>query len=132
MAIESSPNKKRVLVVEDELSLRMMLTQLLKSCGYEVFEEPDGEAGLRRTLELRPDLIITDLNLPMLSGLDMCAKIKSDPRVKDIPVIMMTGDLKTMNDKLRGFELGADDYIVKPLDIAVLASRVAALLKGRG
>ena len=121
---------KRILVVEDDFSLRAMLSRFLESLRYEVFTAEDGSIGLEKATQLRPDLILTDLNLPFMSGLEMSAKIKSDPRLKDIPILMMTGDLTAMKDKLKGFGNGADDYIVKPVDIAVLAAKIKMILRG--
>ena len=131
MVTESPPpnNRKRILVIEDDFPVRMMLVRFLESNGYEVFQEDTGSNGYQKALDLRPDLIIMDLNLPGMNGTEICEKIKADTRIKDIPVIMMTGNFKEVKDKVKGFHLGADDYFLKPLDIAVLAARVKTLLK---
>lgn len=132
MVTESQAHKRqRILIVEDDFSVRGMYSQLFRSHGYEVFEESDGASGLQKILSLRPDLIIMDLQLPGLMGTDLCAKVKSDPRIKDIPVIMLTGVLKGTNDKVQGLGVGADDYIIKPCDLTILVARVQALLKKR-
>ncbi len=132
MAIESQlPEKKRILVVEDEMSTRTMLVKLLESVGYEVFQEERGDTGLDRVYDLRPDLLLLDLNLPNLTGTEICAKLKSDPRVRDIPILMMTGEFKSPEDKIKGFGLGADDYITKPFDLSILLSRIQNLFKAQ-
>lgn len=131
MAIESRQNKIRVLIVEDDFTLRSMLALLMQSQGYEVFQEENGGAAVQKVLDLRPDLILLDVNLPGMKGTEICGKVKSDARVKDIPILMMTGEFRETEDKVKGFGLGADDYIVKPVDISILIARVRAILGGR-
>ena len=113
MATESQQNKKRILIVEDDFALRSMLALLMQSLGYEVFQEENGAEAVQKVLDLRPDLILLDVNLPGMKGTEICGKVKSDVRVKDIPVLMMTGEFRETQDKLKGFALGADDYIIK-------------------
>lgn len=122
-------DKKRILVIEDDNDLRMMFVQFLSSCGYEVFQVDRGDRGLQKTLELRPDLIMLDINLPGTMGTDLCDQIKSDTRIKNTPILLMTGDYKKLQDKIKGFNVGADDYIVKPVDLAVLSTRIKSILK---
>src|SRR3989344_4768365 len=131
MAIESPRNKTRILIVEDDFALRSMLTLLMQSLGYEVFQEENGAGAVQKVLDLRPDLILLDVNLPGMKGTEICGKVKSDARVKDIPVIMMTGEFREIEDKVKGFKLGADDYVVKPVDISILTARVRAMLGAR-
>lgn len=131
MAIESRQNKIRVLIVEDDFALRSMLALLMQSLGYEVFQEENGGTAVQKVLDLRPDLILLDVNLPGMKGTEICGKVKSDARVKDIPILMMTGEFRETEDKVKGFGLGADDYIVKPVDISILIARVRAILGGR-
>jgi two-component system phosphate regulon response regulator PhoB len=124
-------NKKRILVIEDDVALMNMLFLFLESSQYEVFRESRGDMGYQRALELRPDLILLDLNLPGMLGTEVCEKVKSDPRLKDISVMMMTGDMKSVPDKLKGFSLGADDYIIKPFDLAILRAHIQVILKAK-
>ena len=119
---------KRILIVEDDSALRGMFVQLFKSRGLDVHEEMRGDRAYPRTLELRPDLILMDLNLPGMNGTEACAQVKADPRVKDAVVVMITGDMKSVPDKIKGFALGADDYVLKPCDLAVLLARIESLL----
>ena len=130
MAIASRPeDKRRILIVEDDFTLRSMLALLMQSLGYEVFEEENGGTAVQKVIRLRPDLIMLDINLPGARGTEICAAIKADTRVKDIPVLMMTGEFRETEDKVKGFKLGADDYVLKPVDISILSARVKALLK---
>ena len=124
-------NKKRILIVEDDFALRSMLALLMQSLGYEVFQEETGSGALQKILDLRPDLVLLDVNLPGMKGTEVCGKAKLDPRVKDIPILMMTGEFRETEDKVKGFTLGADDYIVKPVDISILSARVKAMLGNR-
>ena len=131
MAIESPRNKTRILIVEDDFALRSMLALLMQSLGYEVFQEENGGTAVQKVLDLRPDLILLDVNLPGMKGTEICGKVKSDVRVKDIPILMMTGEFREIEDKLKGFGMGADDYVLKPVDISILIARVRAILGGR-
>lgn len=109
-----------------------MLVQTLKSVGLEPFAELRGDTAYRKVLELRPDLVLLDVNLPGMMGYDVCRQIKSDPRVGDCLVLMMTGEMKQVEDKLKGFDMGADDYVTKPFDLPVLLARVFSLLRIEG
>ena len=131
MAIESQQNRSRVLIVEDDFALRSMLVLLMQSLGYEVFQEENGGTAVQKVLDLRPDMILLDVNLPGMKGTEICGKVKSDVRVKDIPILMMTGEFREIEDKLKGFGMGADDYVLKPVDISILIARVRAILGGR-
>jgi DNA-binding response OmpR family regulator len=131
MAIESLQNKTRILIVEDDFALRSMLALLMQSLGYEVYQEENGSSAVRKVLDLRPDLILLDVNLPGMKGTEICGKVKSDVRVKDIPILMMTGEFREIEDKVEGFDRGADDYVVKPVDIGILIARVRAILGAR-
>ncbi len=129
MDTESRPSsQKRILIIEDDLALQAMLSQSLQSVGFETFSETQGDAAYRRVLELRPDLILLDVNLPGTKGTDVCRAVKSDPRTNGCFVLMMTGEFKSLEDKLKGFNLGADDYVVKPFDLMVLLGRVKSIL----
>ena len=128
---ETNMNKKRILIVEDDFALRSMLVLLMQSLGYEVFQEENGGSAVQKVLDLRPDMILLDVNLPGMKGTEICGIVKADVRVKDIPILMMTGEFRETDDKVKGFTLGADDYILKPVDISILSARVKAMLSGR-
>jgi two-component system alkaline phosphatase synthesis response regulator PhoP len=117
---------KRILVVEDDQDLLLGLKDNLELEGYEVATAADGDAGLARALQWRPDGIILDLMLPGRSGFDVCRALRQ--RGLDAPVLMLSARGHD-TDKLRGLELGADDYVTKPFSIVELLARIRALLR---
>ena len=121
-------DSKNILVVEDDLDLRELISFNLQNEGHQVFEAKDGEAGIDKAREKLPDLILLDLMLPGIQGLDVCRIIKSDQEIKETPIIMVTA-LGLEEDIVKGLETGADDYITKPFSIKVLIARVNAVLK---
>ena len=122
------PDSKNILVVEDDSDIRELISFNLKNEGYQVFEANDGEVGIDKARNNNPDLILLDLMLPGIQGLDVCRIIKSDQETKEIPIIMVTA-LGQEEDIVKGLETGADDYIIKPFSIKVLIARVNAVLK---
>ena len=118
----------RVLIVEDEKALADILEYNFKKEGYTVDTALDGEIALDKIIFKAPDLIILDWMLPKLSGIELCRKIRSNKKVKNIPIIMLTarGEEK---DRLKGLEMGADDYVTKPFSINELLARAKAVLK---
>ena len=121
-------DSKNILIVEDDLDIRELISFNLKNEGHQVFEAKDGEAGIDKAREKLPDLILLDLMLPGIQGLDVCRIIKSDQETKETPIIMVTA-LGQEEDIVKGLETGADDYITKPFSIKVLIARVNAVLK---
>jgi DNA-binding response OmpR family regulator len=119
------PDRKRVLVVEDDIKTAEIVRAYLKRDGYDVVTAHDGREGLAAARNDSPDLIVLDLLLPGLSGLDICRSLRSESMV---PIIMLTA-LSTEPDKLAGLDLGADDYITKPFSPRELAARVRAVLR---
>lgn len=120
--------KERILVVEDEIKLARFLELELLHEGYEVLVAHDGREGLRAALEEKPSLVVLDIMLPVLNGMEVCRRIR---HASDIPVIMLTAKDDTM-DKVMGLDLGADDYMTKPFAIEELLARIRAILKRRG
>lgn len=114
-----------VLVVEDEQSLREPLVYILEREGFEVFEAADGPAALVEWKERTPDLILLDLMLPGMSGVDVCREIRNHSTV---PIIMVTAKDSEV-DKVVGLEIGADDYVVKPYSTRELLARIKAVLR---
>jgi len=121
-------DSKNILVVEDDLDIRELISFNLANEGHQVFEANDGEVGIDKARNNNPDLILLDLMLPGIQGLDVCRVIKSDQETKEIPIIMVTA-LGQEEDIVKGLETGADDYITKPFSIKVLIARVNAVLK---
>ncbi|OFW73961.1 MAG: DNA-binding response regulator [Actinobacteria bacterium RBG_16_68_12] len=119
------PNSSTILLVDDEDSIQTLLTFPLERDGYRVVQARDGEEALRKFEEDAVDLVILDVMLPRLDGLEVCKRLRSQ---SDVPIIMLTARGEEL-DKVLGLELGADDYITKPFSIREFRSRVRALLR---
>src|SRR5450631_4539577 len=116
----------RILIVEDEPNMVAGLRDNFEFEGYEVITAPDGVAGLERALKEAPDLVILDVMMPRMSGLDVCKQLKA--KRPSVPIIMLTARGQEV-DKVVGLELGADDYVTKPFSIRELLARVKAVLR---
>jgi two-component system phosphate regulon response regulator PhoB len=121
-------SRPTVLVVEDEPALLALLRYNLESEGYRVLEAKNGEEGLTLIRETKPDLVLLDWMLPFLSGIEVCRQMRRLPDLKSIAVIMLTAKSEEA-DKLRGLEVGADDYVTKPFSPSELMARVKAVLR---
>src|SRR5439155_18192665 len=122
----SAVARARVLVIEDERALTDVLAYNLQREGYETVLAHDGQEGLRKAQTLLPDLILLDLMLPGISGLDVCRELRAGERTRDIPIIMLTAKAEE-TDQIVGFSMGADDYVTKPFSVKVLLQRIKAL-----
>ncbi len=119
------PNASTILLVDDEDSIQTLLTFPLERDGYRVVQARDGEEALRRFGEEEVDLVVLDVMLPRLDGLEVCKRLRAQ---SSVPIIMLTARGEEL-DKVLGLELGADDYITKPFSIREFRSRVRALLR---
>ena len=117
-----------ILVIEDEALIRESICDVLELNGFETKNEPDGESGLQRAHSLKPDLILCDINMPKISGLDVLKQIRSNDALKHTPFIFLTA-LATMDDLRVGMNLGAEDYLVKPYHNKDLLSTISQQLK---
>ena len=116
----------RILIVEDELPMRTALKDCLEAEGHRVIAAADGEAGLKRALEEKPDLVLLDIMMPRLDGYAVCAEL----RRMELPVaILMLTAKGQVDDRVAGLDAGADDYLVKPFSTEELLARVRALLR---
>lgn len=114
-----------ILVVEDEEPVQEAITAALEASGFRVISASDGEAGLQRLHAERPDLVMLDLMLPKIGGMDVCTLIREQ---SEVPIIMLTG-LAAEDDRVEGLTRGADDYITKPFRARELGARVRAVLR---
>ncbi len=120
--------KGRILVIDDEKDLIELVRYNLEKEGFVVRSAQDGESGLSTARKEMPDLIIVDLMLPGIDGLDVCRALRSDTRTARIPVIMLTAK-SAESDRILGLELGADDYVTKPFSPRELLARIKAVLR---
>ena len=120
--------KKKILVVEDEKDVRDLVRYNLEQDGFAVLEAEDGELALALVRRERPALVILDIMLPGMSGLDICRVIRHDEEVARVPVLMLTAKAAEV-DKIVGLEVGADDYVTKPFSPRELLARVKAVLR---
>ncbi|MFH1656730.1 MAG: response regulator [Candidatus Nealsonbacteria bacterium] len=104
--------EKKILIIEDDKFLRELISQKLLKEGYDVAEAVDGEKGIRAVKEEKPDLVLLDLILPGVDGFEVLAKVKEDPILAEIPVIILS-NLGQKDDIERGLKMGADDYLIK-------------------
>lgn len=118
----------KILVVDDEDHIVELISFNLETNGYEVVSASDGESAIKKAEEENPDLIILDLMLPKLDGIEVCRRIKGNPTTSHISIIMLTAK-SDESDKIVGLEIGADDYITKPFSVKELIARVKAVLR---
>ena len=122
--------KRTVLVIDDAPEIARLVGKILGK-SYDVLIASDGEEGLLRAAEELPDLVLLDLNLPKLDGWEVCRRLKADPRLKGIPVVIMTSNESTPEDAARALKLGASEYLVKPFVREVLLHNVQRILAAR-
>jgi two-component system, OmpR family, alkaline phosphatase synthesis response regulator PhoP len=120
--------KGRILVIDDEKDLIELVRYNLEKDGFLVRGAQDGESGLSTAIKELPDLIVVDLMLPGIDGLDVCRALRSDTRTARIPIIMLTAKSEE-SDRILGLELGADDYVTKPFSPRELIARIKAVLR---
>ncbi len=118
----------RVLVVDDILANVRLLEAKLESEYFEVFTATDGIEALEKIQRIRPDIVLLDVMMPGMDGIEVCRRIKSNPATRHIPVIMVTA-LDQPRDRVRGLEAGADDFLTKPVNDIALFSRVKSLVR---
>lgn len=121
-------SKARILIVEDDSSLGDVLVYNVRQAGYDVILARDGQDGLRQAQMKAPDLVVLDLMLPVIDGLEICRQLRSDPSTQELLILMLTAKSEE-SDQVVGFTLGADDYVTKPFSVKVLLERVKALLR---
>jgi len=118
----------RVLIVEDEPDIRELVVHHLKREGYQVSAASSGEEALRQVQAAPPDLVLLDLMMPAMDGLEVCRRLRQDPATAMLPIVMLTAKGDEV-DRVLGLEIGADDYVVKPFSPKELLARVRAVLR---
>jgi two-component system phosphate regulon response regulator PhoB len=122
--------KPRILIVEDERSLTDVLSYNLKREGFEPVIAHDGQEGLRKAQTILPDVVLLDIMLPVMNGLEVCRELRAGERTRNLPILMLTAKAEEM-DQVIGFSLGADDYVTKPFSVKVLLQRIRAVMRRR-
>ncbi len=121
-------NYGKILVIDDEQHIIELLRYNLETNGYEVVEAKDGLEGIEKAKKEMPDLILLDLMLPVIDGIEVCRKLRIGDETKSIPIIMLTAKSEEM-DKIIGLEMGADDYVTKPFSVRELLARIKAVMR---
>ncbi len=120
--------KTRILIIEDDRSLAEVLEYNFTNAGYQVDCAHDGQDGLNQARSKSPDLIILDLMIPVIDGIETCRTLRAESSTRDTPIMMLTAKSEE-TDQLIGFSVGADDYVCKPFSVKVLLERVKSLLR---
>ncbi|TWT29575.1 Phosphate regulon transcriptional regulatory protein PhoB [Posidoniimonas corsicana] len=123
-------SKNRILIVEDDRSLADVLDYNLRQDGYETVVALNGQDGLNQAKLKTPDLVVLDLMLPVIDGLEICRRLRADPITRQTLILMLTAKAEE-TDQVAGFSVGADDYVTKPFSVKVLLERIRALLRRR-
>lgn len=118
----------KIVIVDDEQSIRELVADVLEAEKFKVIKCADTDEGYKRILKSKPDLIILDVKMPQIGGIELCRLLREEPTTKNTPIIMLTVE-STETDKIIGFGVGADDYITKPFSNKELVARIRALLR---
>lgn len=122
--------KPNILIIEDDRSLAEVLNYNLRQDGHETSVAHDGQDGLNQAKLRVPDLVVLDLMLPVIDGMEICRRLRADPVTKEVLVLMLTAKSEE-TDQVAGFSVGADDYVTKPFSVKVLLERIRALTRRR-
>ena len=123
-------SRPRVAVIEDDAAVRRVLGRILEDAGYGVIAVADGENGLRAVAEHQPDLLILDLTLPRIDGLEICRRLRADPHTVTLPIIVLTAHTST-SDMVASLDAGADDFVTKPFQQVELLARLRSAFRTR-
>lgn len=125
---ELSDTRQKILIVDDELDALTALKRALESDNYNVVEATDGLSAIEKVKAENPDVVLLDLMMPEMDGIEACKHLKSDPKYKHIPIIMLTAKGE-IDNKIEGIEMGADDYVTKPFNLHELKARIKMVLR---
>ncbi len=117
----------KILIADDEPNILMLSEVMFQEMGFDVYTAVNGQDAINKALEIKPDIIITDIIMPIKDGFDVCRSVRNNPEINDIPIIILSAMGDEYN-KITGFEGGADDYVTKPFNVEELKARVKALL----
>lgn len=121
-------SKKKLLIIEDDRSLANVVEYNFANSGYEVFCARDGQDGINQARNRMPDVILLDLMIPVIDGIEVCRQLRAESTTRETPIIMVTAKSEEV-DQLIGFSVGADDYVIKPFSVRVLMEKVKTLLR---
>ena len=121
-------SEPHILVIEDDDAISTLIQYNLEKEGYDVAVAGDGEEGLMQSEERLPDLVVLDWMLPKVSGIEVCRRLRSRPESRNVPIIMLTARGEE-SDRVRGLDVGADDYLTKPFSVPELNARIRAVLR---
>lgn len=124
--------KELVLIADDDPELLAILKRYLENRGYETVLAEDGAAALAAATARKPDLVLTDVDMPRMDGFTLCRKIKETKAIRNTPIIIMSGKKISDSDQVSGYGFGADDYVIKPFPYPVLLAKVKAILARAG
>ncbi len=119
-----------IVVIDDDFGIRESVKDLLALESWDCVVAETGKDGLELIKTLKPQLVVIDIQLPDMSGFQLCQKLKRDAATRNMPVILMTGRFTDRDDKIQGFELGADEYFYKPFEPPFFISRIRSILRG--
>ena len=125
---ELSDTRQKILIVDDELDALTALKRALEADNYNVVEASDGLSAIEKVKTEKPDVVLLDLMMPEMDGIEACKHLKSDPKYKHIPIIMLTAKGE-IDNKIEGIEMGADDYVTKPFNLQELKARIKMILR---
>ncbi len=126
-----SDTRQKILIVDDEMRSLLPLKRSLEAENYIVIEAYDGFEAVEKSKKELPELIILDIMLPGMDGMEVCSRLKKDPLTEKIPIIMLTAK-DDVRDKVESFEIGADDYVTKPFHLSELKGRIKSVLRRSG
>lgn len=118
----------KLLIVEDDPTMREIMRNALAPQGYDCLAAASADEGWKQCLKAKPDLILLDVHLPDESGIALCRRFKAEPRLRHIPILIMTGEARSVESRVEGLEAGADGYLLKPFSLSELTLRIKGLL----
>ncbi len=127
---ETKSKSAKIVVVDDDAGIRESLKDLLALEHWDCAVAETAEKGLALVRSLKPELLVTDVQLPDMSGYQLCQSLKRDPAYRGLPVVMITGRFTEPHDKVQGFESGADEFFSKPFDPVLFVARIKSILRG--